>query len=335
MRAVVVESPGGPEVLTERTWPDPVAGDLDVVVRIAGVGVCGQDQAIRSGLVAVPPPFVPGHEIAGKVVEVGAKVTRFAPGDLVAAKQFSSCGSCLECRSGRDVDCADRVHVYGGYAECAAIAEDALLEIPGGLEPAAAAIVACAIGSCLQALTSVARVQAGEYVVVTGAGGGLGTHAIQLVRAVGAVPIAVTTSPRKAARLRELGAELVLNSRDEAFVEALVEATRGGPQVVLDNVGHPEGFRSAFRALRRRGRYVFTGQLHRERVSFYPALAIHKEAVITGSASTNMGSFMRAMELVSQGAVRPVIKKFRLAEAAVVHERMAGSELFGRAVLVP
>jgi acryloyl-coenzyme A reductase len=335
MRAVVVNATGGPEVLTNSAWPDPEPGPLDVVVKIEAVGVCGQDQAIRAGLVKLATPFVLGHEIAGEVVAIGPKATRFAPGERVASKQFSTCGACLECRSGRDVDCADRVHVYGGYGEYAAIGENALLKIPDGVDTAAASIVACAIGSVFQALSSIGRTQPGEYVAITGAGGGLGVHAIQLVRALGAIPIAVTTSPGKADRLRELGAELVLDSRDSAFVEVLVEATNGGPQVVLDNVGHPDGFATCFRALRKRGRYVITGQLYREKVSFYPAFVVNREPVITGSASTNMSSFIRTLGLVAERRVRPVIETFPLAEAAQVHERIARSEVFGRAVLVP
>jgi acryloyl-coenzyme A reductase len=335
MRAAVVTEPGPPEALQLTEVPVPRPGPLEVLIKVGAVGVCGQDHAIRSGLVSMETPFIPGHEIAGVVAAVGPKVTRFGRGDRVACKQFVTCGACQACRSGADGECGQRVHVYGGYGEYAAIGENALLAIPEDIDEASASIVACAIGTTVQALSSIAEVRFGEQVVIIGAGGGLGIHAIQVVRALGAIPVAVTTSPGKARVMTALGANAVLDSRDPEFVEALIDATNGGPHVVLDNVGLSEGFKSCFRALRQRGRYVFLGQLYRERVDFYPAFILHKEAIITGSSSTTMASFMTALQMVAERQVKPVIETFPLDRAVEVHERTARGEITGRAVLVP
>src|SRR5262249_10901434 len=127
--------------------------------------------------------------------------------DLVATKQFTTCGHCLACRSGRDLDCEAKYFNYGGYAEYVAIDDNAVLNVPKGVDLAGASIVACAIGTCYQALTNIARVFPGEWVVVTGAGGGLGLHGVQVAAVLGGRVIAVTTSPHKNDLLAKIGAE--------------------------------------------------------------------------------------------------------------------------------
>jgi D-arabinose 1-dehydrogenase-like Zn-dependent alcohol dehydrogenase len=234
------------------------------------------------------------------------------------------------------VDCPDRVHIYGGYAEFVAIGQNAVLPVSSNVALLDSAVVACAIGTSVQALVSIARIGYAEFVAVTGAGGGLGVHAIQVAAALGARPIAVTTSADKSVHLRELGAEAVIYLGSPDFQEAMRDATGGpGPHVVLDNVGHPAVFSACFRSLRHRGRYVFIGQLFSERIALHPALVFHKEAVITGSASTTMASFMSAMELVASGRVRPVTTQFSLEQARDVHNLAMGKRITGRALLLP
>jgi D-arabinose 1-dehydrogenase-like Zn-dependent alcohol dehydrogenase len=335
MRAVVLTTPGGGDVLHLVGLEKPRFGAGDVLLKVSACGVCGQDRAVREGLIKVNLPCVIGHEISGVVEQVGAAVDSFRPGDRVACKQFSTCGRCRACRSGRDTDCTYRQHVYGGYAEYVVIPQDALLAVPDNVGLIEASIVSCAVGSVLQALTEVAQIGSGEYVAVTGAGGGLGVHAVQIAAAFHARPIALTTSPAKADLLRALGAYAVLDPSSEDFGAAMSDTTQGqGPHVVLDNVGNAATFLACFRTLRHHGRYVFTGQLFKERVSLYPAFIFHKEAVITGSASTTMNSFMAAMELVERKTIRPVVTPFPLDQAANVHQAKANTEICGRAVLV-
>jgi D-arabinose 1-dehydrogenase-like Zn-dependent alcohol dehydrogenase len=172
-------------------------------------------------------------------------------------------------------------------------------------------------------------------VVVTGAGGGLGLHGVQVAHALGARVVAVTSSPDKVASLEGLGADRVVLGRD-GYARELLDATDGaGAEVVLDNVGHPDVFDQCFRALAKRGRYVLTGQLYREKIKLYPAFVFAKEAIITGSGSTLMSSFMRSMALVADGRVRPVVHQYPLADAGSVHSDMEASRVLGRAVLVP
>lgn len=335
MKAVTFAETGGPEVLRYTEVPDPKPTDNQVVVEVAACGVCGHDSADRAGLAHIPLPAILGHEIAGEIVAVGSAVRGFAPGDLVASKQFSTCGQCLPCRSGDELSCADKRFTYGGSAELVALEQDTLLHVPDGVDPADAALTACAVGTCLQALDNVGHLKAGETVVVSGAGGGLGLHALQVASAMGARVIALTSSQAKAPLLSQHGADDVVVLGADTATE-LLELTQGrGPEVVLDNVGHPDVFSSCFRALGRRGRYVLTGQLYRQKISLFPAFVFFKEAVITGSGSTLMSTFMKAMDLVAAGRVHGVTERFSLADAVEAHEAVDAGKVVGRAILVP
>jgi D-arabinose 1-dehydrogenase-like Zn-dependent alcohol dehydrogenase len=336
MRVARIHETGGPGVVQLEELERPTPADTQVLIKVEACGVCGHDQADRMGLTTIPLPTVLGHEIAGTVVDVGPRARGFAPGDRVAAKQFTTCGRCAMCLSGRELECSSKSFNYGGYAEYVAMEDSTLLPVPEHVSLAGATVAACAVGTCLQALQRVARVQPGEHVAVTGSGGGLGIHGLQVARAMGAVAIALTSSPGKAERLRELGASHVVDTSEKTFWKDLMEITNGrGVEVVLDNVGHPALFGGCFRALARGGRYVFTGQVTGERVSFYPAFVFGKEAVITGSASTLMSTFVESLELVADGRVTPVVEEHALDDVVDVFQAVDDRAVVGRAVLVP
>ncbi len=335
MKAVVVAETGGPEVLRLRDVEDPRPTDTQVVIEVAACGMCGHDQADRMGLTTIPLPEVLGHEVAGTVVEVGSKVRRFIAGDRVAIKQFTTCGRCLACLSGDELRCPDKSFNYGGYAELMAVDESAVLPIPDDLSFADAAVTACAVGTCYQALVRIAGMRPGEHVVVTGAGGGLGLHGMQVVKALGGVSIAMTSSPDKVDQLKLAGADQVVVNSKQAWQD-LLDLTGGkGVDVVIDNVGVPAIFSSCFRGMRHAGRYVFTGQMTGERVGIFPAFVFGKEAVITGSASTLMSSFISSLDLVASGAVSPVTQAFALDEVVAAFTAVDERKVTGRAVLVP
>ncbi|MEU4895125.1 alcohol dehydrogenase catalytic domain-containing protein [Streptomyces sp. NPDC044780] len=335
MRAAVLTRPGGPGAVTVIDVPRPRPAADEVLVEVAACGVCGHDQADRTGLLTVPLPAVLGHEVAGTVVEAGPAVRRFAVGDPVATKQFSTCGYCGPCTSGEELRCAQRSFTYGGFAEYVVLRESALLAVPPGVPLAEAAVVACAVGTGLQALRRIARVRAGETVLVTGAGGGLGLHAVQVARALGARVVALTGDVGKAGRLRSLGAGHVLTMGDQTWQDVL-DATEGhGADVVLDNTGHPAVFRQAFRALAHAGRYVLTGQVGGEPLRVHPAFVFAKEAVITGSGSTSMSTFSDAMDMVADARVRPVLAAYPLDDAVRAFTDLDERRVVGRAVLVP
>src|SRR5919199_2267343 len=132
MKAAVIHEQGAPDVLRIEDVPDPTPSPTQAVIKVRACGVCGHDQADRLGLTRPHGmPCILGHEISGEVVEVGSMVRHFRPGDIVASKQFTTCGECLPCRSGKDLDCERKQFIYGGYAEYVVVEDDALV---GGSE---------------------------------------------------------------------------------------------------------------------------------------------------------------------------------------------------------
>lgn len=336
MRAATMRETGGPNVLELQDVAQPDPADEEVLLKVAACGMCGHDQADRQGLTTIPLPEVLGHEVAGTVAAVGNKVQRFTSGDRVAMKQFTTCGRCAACLAGRELQCPERSFNYGGFAEYLSARETALLPVPDHVDLADASVVACAVGTCLQALRRIAKVVPGETVVVTGAGGGLGLHGVQVAAALGAQVVAVTSSLSKADQLKGLGAGHVVTTEGGDYWRQIMDVTGGrGAEVVLDNVGHPKVFSQCFRGLAYAGRYVFTGQVTGERVGLYPAFVFGKEAVITGSASTLMSTFVDSLEMVADGRVTPVVTTYPLDDVVRAFADLDNRRVLGRAVIVP
>jgi D-arabinose 1-dehydrogenase-like Zn-dependent alcohol dehydrogenase len=335
VRAAVLRHTGGPDVVGVEEIARPRPGPGDVLVRVAACGLCGHDQADRAGLLRIPLPAVLGHEIAGFVVETGKATTRFAPGDRVAGKQFATCGRCACCTGADELRCPERAFTYGGFAEYVVLRESSLLPVPEHVDLTSAAVVACAVGTGLQALRGVARLRAGETVLVTGAGGGLGLHGVQVAAALGARVVALTGDPGKADRLRDLGADEVVIGGSMAW-QSIVEATEGrGADVVLDNTGHPDVFSQAFRGLADRGRYVLTGQVGSQPLRLHPAFLFAKDATLAGSGSTLMSTFVDALGMVADGRIIPLVTRYPLDDIGRAFTDLDERRVVGRAVLIP
>jgi putative PIG3 family NAD(P)H quinone oxidoreductase len=216
VHAIVVTQPGDPEVLSWQAVPDPVAGPGEIVVDVAAAAVNRADLMQRQGLYP-PPPGAPewlGLECSGTVAELGAGVTSLAVGDEVC---------CL--LSG------------GGYAERVALPAGQAMPIPAGVDLITAAglpEVACTVWSNL---VMTAHLQRGEWLLIHGGGSGIGTMAIQVARALGARVAVTAGSADKLATCEALGAEVLINYREQDFVEAIATETGGrGVDVILDNM---------------------------------------------------------------------------------------------------
>lgn len=343
MRGVVVRAPGPADVLRIEAVQQPSAGPDDVVIRVEACGICTLDVVTRQGTYRrnVELPFVPGHEISGTVVALGTNVSRLRVGDRVAsAQRFHVCGRCRLCRSGHETLCEQRRFLgqngmRGGYAEFVAIEEDNLARVPDNVTSPHAAIAACAIGTSLNAVRDTGRVQLGDHVLVTGAGGGLGVHAVQLARAAGAFVVAQTTSADKADLLRGLGAhEVLVTARDEDFSARVFAVTQGrGAAVVIDNVGTPV-FEAVRRSLAVNGRWVLVGQLTGGLVPFSPAQLFLRNQSMLSVHSTSRAQLEDSLELLSRGAVRAVVTETcALEDVAEAHRRMERGGVAGRIVI--
>lgn len=345
MKAMVVRQPGGLDVLRMESVSEPIAAPKDVVIRVDACGVCFHDVLTRNGTLraGVKMPCILGHEIAGTVVDVGRDVSMFKPGDRVAtAQRYHICGACRFCRTGRETQCQERKFLgdfgmVGGYAELVAVEDDNVAHVPAGVALDGAAIAACAIGTILNGVRDVGKLQLGESVLVTGAGGGLGLHAIQLARLAGAYVIAQTTSPDKAELIRAQGADaVVVHARGEDFSPQVKRLTDGqGVDVLIDNVGTPL-FESMRRSLGQSGRWIMIGQLTGEFVPFNPAQLFLKNQSMYSVMSTSRKQLDDVLRLMARGAVNPIISaSLPLEDAARAHAMVESGKAIGRVVLRP
>ena len=216
MKALVYQGPG--EIsLEEVEEPTPVADE--VLLRVDAAGVCGTDRHIVAGELGVRPGTVPGHEIAGTVVEIGPRVEGWQAGERVACFGQVTCGACPACRAGASNRCRQPSVLgmarQGGFAERIALPASCLIRLPDSVPSPIGAIASDAIATPLHALWTVGRLRAGETVVVIGAGG-LGLHAVQLARLAGAACV-VAVDPFEPARKAALaaGADAVLDPDSE------------------------------------------------------------------------------------------------------------------------
>jgi alcohol dehydrogenase len=264
MRAVVIEAFG--VVPTVRDVPEPACPDDGVVLRVTATGVCRSDWHAWQGHDSdVTLPHVPGHELAGTVVAVGQRVTRWSVGDAVTVPFVCACGSCAACLAGEQQVCERQRQPGftddGSYAEYVALhhADVNLVRLPDGMSPVIAAGLGCRFATAYRALTVHGRVSPGDWVAVHGCGG-VGLSAVMIAAAAGARVVATDISAAARAAALALGASVVLDASDDT-VEAVHEVTGGGAHVSLDALGSTVTAAASILSLRRRGRHLQVGLL--------------------------------------------------------------------------
>ncbi len=340
MRALVLEHPGRSPALSLNEVPIPVPGPGEVLVEVAACGFCHHDLLVMAGVLrrGVKPGVILGHEVAGVVSQVGEGVTSVRPGDHVVSLLTNACGRCERCRQGREHRCLHGEGIGhgrdGGFAEYVAMSEFSLVPVPESIDLTGAALFACPMGVALQATQQVAEVRPGETVVVTGAGGGLGVHALQIAVALGARVLAVTTSPEKLGQFASLGAEEVLHTEELVFSEMVLALTEDqGAQVVVDTVGSAL-FPSTWRSLAQYGRLVLLGEIAGRPVEISPAEIIFRDARILGSSGVSRALVDQVAEMVLQGRLRPVVSQvLPLEQAATAFDLLSSRSVLGRLVL--
>jgi acryloyl-coenzyme A reductase len=344
MKAMVVRSTGDADRLQLEEVPAPELRPHDVRIKVDTCGVCFHDVVTRNGTMkrGIELPFIPGHEVSGEVVEIGPRVSQFSVGDRVAAAQRRHiCGHCASCRTGQETSCEEReflgdAGLNGGYAEFVNVEEDNLALVPEGVMLEDAAIAACAIGTELNAIRDVGKVRPGERVLITGAGGGLGIHGVQLARLAGAFVVAVTSSEEKVERIRKAGAhEVILTGRSEDFSARVRAVSDGGVDVCIDNVGSPT-FQPTRRSFDMGGRWIFVGQLTGEFVQLNPAQLFFRNLSILSAKSTSREQLRDSLDLMRRGMVRAIIvDRLPLEGAVEAHRLVEAGRTVGRTVLKP
>ena len=307
--------------------------------------MCFHDVVTRNGTMkrGIEFPLIPGHEISGIVESVGPDVREFRPGDRVATLQRRHiCGHCRYCRDDQETACREReflgdAGLNGGYAELVCVEQDNVALVLDGVDLASAAIIACTLGTELNAIRDTAELRVGERVLVNGAGGGLGIHGVQLAHIAGAEVIAVTGSPGKVETIRAAGADqVVLFERGEDF-SAKVRALTGGEgvDVAVDNVGSPT-FEAMRRSLAQRGRWIFIGQLNGDFVRLNPAQLFFRNISILSAQSTTAASSSTASNWCDAAWLKPMVStELPLERAADAHRMAENAAPTGRILLRP
>lgn len=346
MRAMAIPKFGAP--LTPVTVPVPSIGPTEVLLRVraAGVGLTVVIMTANPGRVT-SFPRIPGHEVAGDVVDKGAAVTTVDVGDRVACHFYLSCHACRFCRSGRETLCtAFRGFVGqatdGGYAEYMAIPAANVTPIPEGVSDVDAAVATDAIATPYHACREEARVGPGDTVLIVGAGGGVGIHGVQMAKLCGGWVIAADIGDEKLAAATQYGADVVVDARRDDLGALVRQATEGrGVDAAIDFVASRETLEGAFNALARAGRLVIIGSRPKAvfgvdaDFSVDPGRMLYDMLEIHGSRYVTLAEMAQTLELLRQQRIQAVVTRtFPLEGAEEAHELLRRNALVGRAALV-
>ncbi|GAA3887019.1 NAD(P)H-quinone oxidoreductase [Streptomyces lacrimifluminis] len=324
MHAITIPEPGGPEALVWAEVPDPVPGEGEVLVEVVAGAVNRADLLQRQGFYNPPPgasPY-PGLECSGRIAGIGPGVSGWSVGDEVCA-----------------------LLAGGGYAQKVAVPAGQLLPVPEGIDLRSAAAlpeVACTVWSNV---FMISHLRPGETLLVHGGSSGIGTMAVQLAKAVGARVAVTAGTKEKLDRCAELGADILVNYREQDFVEELKQATDGaGADVILDNMGAKYLDRNV-RALAVNGRLAIIGMQGGVKAELNIGALLTKRAAISATSLrarplTEKTAIVAAVRehvwpLLAAGHVRPVVdSEFPMSDAAAAHRVVEESGHVGKVLLV-
>ncbi len=310
--------------------------DNEVTVKQSYSGVCFRDILTRNGFQPrVNLPVIPGHEIEGTIIKTGKNVKNFKINDRVSSLIYVPCGKCEYCLSGNENLCPYKKNfgetINGGYSQYVNVNENSLVNVPDNVSHEAAAIAACVTGMLYHALHTVGKIKKDDYVLITGAGGGVGVHAVQMVKALGGHPIAETSSKWKEEELYKLGAEHIVDSSSDYNRE--IKKISNGVNIALETVGIST-FSKSLRSLKPGGRMVVIGNLKPEPVDLPLGLIILKGNSIKGSISSTKTDLREALRLNSENKIKPVIgEKIDLNDINNAYNDMLNRKVFGRVLI--
>jgi zinc-binding alcohol dehydrogenase/oxidoreductase len=315
MKAIRIHEDGGPEVLRYEDVPDPIPGDGDVLIELRAASLNHLDLWIRKGLPSVPKPRILGADGAGVVAGTDERVV-INPG-------IWSRGKLHIVGETRD----------GTHAELIAVPRDFVHPIPGDLSFEEAAAFPLVFLTAYRMLVPRAHLQAGEWVLIWGIGGGVATAALAIAKALGAHAVVTSSSDAKLAQARALGADATINHETDDVVTRVKEITGGGAHVVVDDVGEAT-WKRTLDAARPEGRIVVCGAT----TGPNPPAALHrvwwKQLSILGSSMGTPEDFKHVYDLIAAGKVRPIVDEvFPLADARAAHEHLEKGAQLGKIVL--
>jgi len=331
MKAVVLREIGG-----EPAIEDVEPGELRdgwVRLRVVRSALCYRDLlTIKGFFPQARTPLILGHEFTGEVVE--SRSPRFTEGERVVALPYTYCGRCEYCLTGRENLCRSREwygeHLDGSHAEYIDVREESIVPIDREIDPNYASIASCVVGMIINGLDQVGGVEEGYRVLVTGASGGVGIHALQVAKALGAETIAVTRSEEKARFIERVDPDHILIGEDWHK-----EAKKlGGADIVIETVGEPT-FQKSLRSLKWGGKMVVIGNVNVKPVELQLGLIILRQNTIAGDLSSTKKTLYKALQLYRKGLIRAIGTETPLERIGEALERMERGMSMGRIFLIP
>jgi len=314
MRAAVLYGEGDMRLVDD--YPVPQPGPDEVLIKVAACAICGTDPKILAHGWPNHPPygqFIFGHEYTGTVAALGPRVTGLAVGDPVAVEPHKGCGVCANCRDGLYTTClnygqAGKGHRHygfstnGGYAEYACNHVNSVYKVPAGMPLDQATLITTAATS-LYGIRRIGGIQAGETVVVSGPGP-IGLMAVAMARLLGAGTIILTgTRSERLALGHDLGADLLLNTREEHVVERVLELTGGvGASAVLECAGTLQAAADAVEMAKKNGRVALIA-MYKEPAPLNVNKIVQWNITVAGSKAEGERSLAQALALLGRGTV--------------------------------
>ena len=325
--------------LTEREAP-PAPGPDEVQLRVRAVGLNHIDVWGFRGMAFAKRlyPLTVGAEAACEVVAIGPNVTTCAAGDRVVPYSALTCGTCLACRRGRDNLCENVGGVRGFHID--GFAQDLtnhparlLVKIPDSVSMRDAACVAVAYGTVEHMLFDNAHLEPGETILVHAGGSGIGSIAIRIAKSIGCTVITTVGSDEKAGKARALGADHVINYREDRFEGVVRKLTRKkGVDVVFEHTG-AETWNGSLLSMKRGGRLVTCGATSGPAASLNLMQLFQQQYRITGSFGAPLSALARGLDRIASG-VKPVIDTvYGLADFRAGVDRLETRDVFGKLVL--
>lgn len=312
MKAAIYEEFQKP--LSIQNLPDPKPSSKGVVLEVKATGICRSDWHGWMGNDSdVKLPHIPGHELAGVVIETGSEIHNYKIGNRVTLPFVCGCGNCPQCISGNPQVCDFQFQPgfthWGSFAQYVAIeyADINLVKLPDEIDFVTASSLGCRFITSFRAVVEQGKVKGGEWVAVNGCGG-VGLSAIMIANALGANVIAIDIDDEKLEFAKTIGALRTLNSaKIENIVEAVKEITKGGVNISLDALGNPETCFNSIACLRKRGKHIQVGIMEAEfKNTLIPmGLVIANEFEIYGSHGMQSYKYPEMMQMILSGKLQP------------------------------
>jgi NADPH:quinone reductase-like Zn-dependent oxidoreductase len=330
MKVAAVKAPGGLDKLAIENRPDPVAGPGEILVRVHASSLNYHDYAVAAGIIKTPDGRIPMSDGAGEVVQVGAGVTRFKTGDKVLSTFFphwESGGPAPHRMADVPGDGAD-----GFAAELVAMPASAFTRLPKGWTYAQAATLPCAALTAWRALIVEAKIKPGDVVLTQGTGG-VSIFALQLAKAMGATVVATSSSAEKLAKLKDLGADHLINYKEEANWGQAAAALTGGVDAVVEIGGAGTMNQSIF-ASKLGGHISLIGVLAGWSGEIATAAAMGKNVTIKGITVGSKQEQEEMIAAIDATGIKPVIdSSFSLDKIAAAFEHQISQKHFGKICL--